>query len=149
MTINSTQDGSELTAPIASGTVLGSVTLSLDNVVLGTSSLVTSSTIELARSEYMKQEVGNFFSNIWVQIIIVVLIVSVALYIWSVVRYRKLHKLHLQSLHEAEERAEQRYAEEEAYPEEHYYTPAKPVEERTVVVGRTGRRRAAARHRRA
>lgn len=138
VTINSTQDGSELTAPIASGTVLGSVTLSLDNVVLGTSSLVTSSTIELARSEYMKQEVGNFFSNIWVQIIIVVLIVSVALYIWSVVRYRKLHKLHLQSLHEAEERAEQRYAEEEAYPEERYYTPAKPVEERTVVVGRTG-----------
>lgn len=131
VTINPTQDGSELTAPIASGTVLGSVTISLDDVELGTSSLVTSSTVELARSEFMKQEIGQFFGNIWVQIILVVLVVAVALYIWSVVRYRKLHKRHLRSLHEAEERAERRRE------EEYYYTPAAPVEERTVVVNRT------------
>ncbi len=130
VTINPTADGSPLTAPIASGTVLGSVTVSLDGVELGSSSLVTSGTVELARSEFMKQEIAAFFGNIWVQIILVVLVLAVAVYIWSVVRYRKLHKRHLESLKAAEARAERRRE------EEFYYTPAEPVEERTVVVNR-------------
>ena len=49
----SERDGETLTAPIASGTVLGEVTLSLDGVTLGTSNLVTGSTVDLARRDYL------------------------------------------------------------------------------------------------
>ena len=66
-------------APIAAGSVLGVVTVSLDGYVLGSSSLVTSGTVELARSEYMKQEIAGFFSNIWVEISLIVLVAAVAL----------------------------------------------------------------------
>ncbi len=127
--IYSQDDGTPLTAPIAAGTVLGEITISLDGVVLGTSGLVTSSTVELARSEYMRMEIAAFFSNIWVDIILVVLVVAVAVYIVSVVRYRKLHRRHLQSLAEAEERMAR---------EERFYTPVPPVQERTPAVSHTG-----------
>lgn len=121
------QDGSsELTAPIAAGTVLGTITLTLDGVELGSTNLVTSGTVDLARSEYMKQEIAAFFSNIWVIIILIVLVAALALYIWSVARYRRLHKRHLESLARAEAR--------EARREEEYFTPAPPAEERTTVM---------------
>lgn len=125
--IFSESNGTTLTAPIASGTVLGEVTLSLDGVVVGSSNLVTSSTVELARSEYMKQEIAAFFSNIWVDIIILVLLVAVGLYIFSVVRYRKLHKRHLQSVAEARERAARRRESVEL-------NSAPPAEEKTTVL---------------
>ena len=125
--IYSESNGTTLTAPIASGTVLGEVTLSLDGVVVGSSNLVTSSTVELARSEYMKQEIAAFFSNIWVDIIILVLLVAVGLYIFSVVRYRKLHKRHLQSVAAAKERAARRRESVEL-------NAAPPAEEKTTVL---------------
>lgn len=125
--ICSESNGTTLTAPIASGTVLGEVTLSLDGVVVGSSNLVTSSTVELARSEYMKQEIAAFFSNIWVDIIILVLLVAVGLYIFSVVRYRKLHKRHLQSVAAAKERAARRRESVEL-------NAAPPAEEKTTVL---------------
>ena len=132
--IYSERDGETLTAPIAAGTVLGEVTVSLDGVVLGTSSLVTSTTVELARSEYMKSEIADFFSNIWVLIILAVLIVAVVLYVLSVVRYRKLHKLHLRSLEEARRREAEREAEHEDY----FSPEPPPAEEPTTVMRNTG-----------
>ena len=132
--IYSERDGETLTAPIAAGTVLGEVTVSLDGVVLGTSSLVTSTTVELARSEYMKSEIADFFSNIWVLIILAVLIVAVVLYVLSVVRYRKLHKRHLHSL----EAARQREAERDAEHEDYFSPEPPPAEEPTTVMRNTG-----------
>ncbi len=108
--IYSERDGETLTAPIASGTELGELSLKLDGVTLGSVGLVTSGTVELARSEYMKQEIAGFFSNIWVIVILVALVAATALYIVSVVRYRKLHKRHLQSVEAAAAR-EARHAE--------------------------------------
>ena len=128
----SDSNGEELVAPIAAGSVLGVVTVSLDGYVLGSSSLVTSGTVELARSEYMKQEIAGFFSNIWVEIILIVLVAAVALYIASVVRYRKLHKRHLQSLEQAEERIARRRAEEE----EEYYSQVAQSVQRPAAVSR-------------
>ena len=131
----SERDGETLTAPIASGTVLGEVTLSLDGVTLGTSNLVTGSTVDLARSEYMKAQILEFFTNIWVDIILVILVVAVAIYIMSVVRYRKLHKRHLQDVEAAEARRARREQEGE------YFVPAgQPVEEPTTVLRTTGSR---------
>lgn len=131
----SERDGETLTAPIASGTVLGEVTLSLDGVTLGTSNLVTGSTVDLARSEYMKAQILEFFTNIWVDIILVILVVAVAIYIMSVVRYRKLHKRHLRDVEAAEARQARREQESE------YFVPAgQPVEEPTTVLRTTGSR---------
>ena len=125
--IFSEQTGEGLTAPIAAGSVLGEVTLSLDGVELGSANLVTGGTIELARSEYMKQEIAGFFSNIWVILIIVLLVAAVALYIFSVVRYRKLHRRHLESVAAAKERAAQRR-------ESGSYAAVPPTEEEKTAV---------------
>ncbi len=103
--IYSERDGETLTAPLAAGTVLGEVTVSLDGVELGSSSLVTSGTVDLARTEYMKAEIASFFTNIWVDVILLALAAAVALYIFSVVRYRKLHKRHLAEVEAAKARA--------------------------------------------
>ena len=138
--IFSERDGETLTAPIASGTVLGEITVSLDGAALGTSSLVTSGTVNLARTEFMKMEIAGFFGNLWVQLIVAALIAAAALYIYSVVRYRKLHKRHLRSLAEARERAA------EAAPAAHgpaastAAPPAAkaPAEEPTTVLRTTG-----------
>ena len=134
ITVYNELNGEALTAPIASGITLGEITISLDGVTIGSAKLVTSDTVELARSEFMKQEISGFFSNIWVIVIIVVLIAALAAYIWSVVRYRKLHKLHLQSLAEAKENYERSCKEED----ENYFAPAQTgVEERTTVLSST------------
>ena len=79
--IFSERDGETLTAPIAAGSVIGEITLSLDGVELGRCDLVTNSAVELARSEFMKREIAGFFGNIWVIIIVVVLIAAVTLYV--------------------------------------------------------------------
>lgn len=134
ITVYNELNGEALTAPIASGITLGEITISLDGVTIGSAKLVTSDTVELARSEFMKQEISGFFGNIWVIVIIVVLIAALAAYIWSVVRYRKLHKLHLQSLAEAKENYERSRKEED----ENYFAPAQTgVEERTTVLSST------------
>ena len=136
--IFSERDGSELTAPIAAGTVLGELTLKLDGVELGSCSLVTSGAVELARSEFMKMEIAGFFGNIWVQLIIIALLAALALYILSVVRYRKLHKRHLLSVAEAEARAAERRREEERGPAQ----PVPQSEERAAVTAGAPRRAA-------
>ena len=131
VTIYSEQDGEPLTAPIAAGSSLGEVSVLLDDVVLGTSSLVTSGTVELARTEFMKREISGFFGHLSVQVIIAVLVLAVALYVFCVLRYRKLHKRHLRSVEEARLRA----AEAEAAPPP--APPEPPAAEPTTVLRST------------
>ncbi len=121
--IFSESDGEPLRAPIAGGSVLGRVSVSLGGVELGEANLVTGSTVELARTEFMKQEIGSFFGNIWVELILVALVAAVAFYIASVVRYRKLHRRHLESVAAARERAGQEPA---AQPAQDAPAPAAP-----------------------
>ena len=66
----------QLTAPLAAGTVLGEIRVSADGVVYGVTKLVNSSTIELSRNAYLTQRLGEILSKGWVIALIAVLLTS-------------------------------------------------------------------------
>lgn len=99
----------QLTAPLSAGTVLGEIRVSVNGTVYGTTKLINSSAIELSRSSYLRQRVGEILSKGWVIALIVILLVFMVIYLALVMRYRRLRKKHLRE----RRRAEQRRREEE------------------------------------
>ena len=67
--------------------------------------------IDLARTEYMKQQLKTFFSNRWVIGILVVVLLILALYVTLQIRYRKARQKYLEERREAEKRRRQRQRE--------------------------------------
>ena len=87
----------ELTAPLAAGTVLGEIRVSADGVVYGTTKLINSSAIELSRNAYLTQRLGEILSKGWVIALIAVLLVFTLIYLILVMRYRRLRRRHLRT----------------------------------------------------
>ena len=124
--VYSERDGETLVAPVSAGTVLGEMTLTLNGEVLGSSELVASTSVELARSEYMKGRLSETFSSPAVIIAIIVLAALAAVYILLVVRYRSRHKRHLRDVRLAE--AEIRAAkQQEQQPQPAAKPPERPA----------------------
>lgn len=96
-----------LVAPLAAGTALGEVHITVDGEDYGSVRLVTSSEVELARGEFMKMKLREFFSKGWVIAVLIVILVLGAAYIVLVTRYRRLRKKHLQERRRAEQRRRQ------------------------------------------
>ena len=94
----------ELSAPLAAGTVLGEIRVSVAGEVFGTSKLVNSSAIELSRSSYLTQRVTDILSRGWVIALLIILLVFALIYITLVVRYRRLRRKHLRERKLAEKR---------------------------------------------
>ncbi len=88
-TVNSTENGTSLMAPIDQGTVLGSVSVSLDGVEYGSAALVANTAVELDRFAYIKYEIGRTLSNTFVRIIIFLLFLLLAAYIAFIIIYNK------------------------------------------------------------
>ena len=101
----------ELRAPVKAGEVLGEAVVSVNGEVYGTVSLVTREEVDLARSEYMKHQLADFFSNRWVIGITAVVLVSAALYITLRIRYRKAREKYMEERREAEIRRRKRQKE--------------------------------------
>lgn len=118
----------QLVAPIAAGTPLGEMTLSLNGEVLGTVTLVNNSEVELSRIEYMKQQIAEIFSRGWVIAIIVLVLVFLTLYIILVLRYRRLRQRHLRERRRMEQRRrmerERMYAESRQRPRTYSVDPS-------------------------
>ena len=93
----------KLIAPLEAGTVLGQVVVSVDGEQMGSIDLVNNSAVELSKSEYLKQRLGEVFSKGWVITLIVVLVLLLAVYLILVARYRALRRRHLQERRRAEE----------------------------------------------
>ena len=93
-----------LKAPLAAGTVLGEVRVSVDGEHVNTVKLVNSSDIELSRSAYLKARLGELFSKGWVIALLSIVLVFAVIYIALVTRYRKLRRRHLQERKRAEQR---------------------------------------------
>ena len=118
----------ELTAPLAAGTVLGEVRVSADGVVYGTTKLINSSAIELSRNAYLMQRLGEILSKGWVIALIVVLLVFTLIYLILVMRYRRLRRRHLRERKRAEKlrreqeqaRAKQRVSYDLARPDDRF-----------------------------
>ena len=118
----------ELTAPLAAGTVLGEIRVSADGVVYGTTKLINSSAIELSRNAYLTQRLGEILSKGWVIALIAVLLVFTLIYLILVMRYRRLRRRHLRERKRAEKlrreqeqaRAKQRVSYDLARPDDRF-----------------------------
>lgn len=96
--IYSERDGETLEAPIAAGTVLGEVTLSLGGEVYGTVQLVAGSSVELSKAQYMKNQIAGVLGMTWVKVVIIALVLALICYIALVIRYRVLHRRHMREV---------------------------------------------------
>lgn len=101
----------ELRAPVKAGEVLGEAVVSVNGEVYGTVSLVTREAVDLARSQYMKQQLATFFTNRWVIGITVVVLLTAALYITLRIRYRKAREQYMEERRQAEIRRRKRQKE--------------------------------------
>lgn len=115
--IYSQLEGTELTAPITAGDVLGEVSVYSDGVSYGTVSLVAASSVELSHWQYLKSQVAETLSLPAVKIGIAVVVVFFLLYLFLVIRYRVLHRRHVRAVRQ------QRQARERAEREQQRYAP--------------------------
>ena len=90
---------------------MGEAVVSVNGDIYGTVDLITREPVDLARSEYMRQQLKTFFSNSWVIGILVVVLLILALYITLQIRYRKARQKYLEERREAERRRRQRQRE--------------------------------------
>lgn len=121
----------KLVAPIASGTVLGEVTVSVNGEKLGTAKLVNITSVEMSKSEYMKMRLKAVLDHGWFKTVVIILAVFVLGYALLVVRYRILRRKHIQERRRAEQQRraqrerqaaarQQRRADEEASSVRHF-----------------------------
>ena len=101
----------ELRAPVKAGEVMGEAVVSVNGEVYGTVSLVTREEVDLARSEYLKHQLRDFFTNRWVIGITTVVLLTAALYITLRIRYRKARETYMEERREAEIRRRKRQKE--------------------------------------
>lgn len=101
----------DLTAPVKAGEIMGEAVVSVNGDIYGTVNLITREPVDLARSEYMRQQLKTFFSNSWVIGILVVILLILALYITLQIRYRKARQKYFEERREAERRRRQRQRE--------------------------------------
>lgn len=102
-----------LVAPLPAGTVLGEIRLSAGGESYGTVKLITGADVELSRSAYISQRLGEIFSKGWVIALLIIVIAFAVIYTVLVVRYRKLRRKHLEERRRAEQRRRARQEREE------------------------------------
>lgn len=107
-----------LSAPLEAGTVLGEAKVLINGDDYGTVRLVNRAQVELARGEFMRERLRQFFSNGWVITILVVVLLLAVCYIALVTRYRRLRRKHLRERKLAEQRRRLRLQEEQRAREE-------------------------------
>ena len=139
--IYSVRDGETLEAPIAAGTVLGEITLSLDGEVYGSTQLIAGSAVELSKLQYMKNQVANVLGMTWVKIVIVALALALVSYIALVIRYRVLHKRHMRELRRARLERQRRMEAENATRVFSEQPPAQAPRQRETVTAAAPRPR--------
>ena len=92
----------DLIAPVKAGEVYGEAVVSVNGEVFGTVNLITRDAVDLARSEYMKRQLHDFFTNRWVIGISVMVLLVIALYVALLIRYRKARAKYLEERRQAE-----------------------------------------------
>ena len=101
----------DLIAPVKAGEVYGEAVVSVNGEVFGTVNLITRDAVDLARSEYMKRQLHDFFTNRWVIGISVMVLLVIALYVALLIRYRKARAKYLEERRQAEIRRRKRQKE--------------------------------------
>ena len=101
----------DLVAPVKAGEVYGEAVVSVNGEVFGTVNLVTREAVDLARSEYMKRQLQEFFTNRWVIGISLMIVLIIALYVTLQIRYRKARARYMEERRQAEIRRRKRQRE--------------------------------------
>ena len=107
-----------LVAPLEPGTVLGEAKVFVNGTQYDSVRLVNHSEVELARGEYMKARIREFFSNGWVVAVTLLVLILAVGYLVLVTRYRRLRRRHLKERKLAEQRrreARERQAQQAEY----------------------------------
>ena len=86
-TIESQENNVSLMAPIDQGSVLGSVSVSLDGVDYGSVSLVANTAVELDKLQYIKYEIEKTLSNTYVRLVLILIALLILLYIAFIIVY--------------------------------------------------------------
>ena len=94
----------KLRAPIEKDTVLGEARIYVGGKDYGIVKLVNAVPVELARGQYMLQQLRAVFSKGWVIALIAVLLVLFLAYLVLVTHYRRLRRKHLMERKRAEQR---------------------------------------------
>ena len=100
-TITLTDGDKPLEAPVSAGQVVGEIVVSKDGVIYGSANLVTSTSVELSRVQYMKSQIGDTLRKPVVVIVFWGLVLLFAAYILLVVRYRSKRRAYKKRLEEA------------------------------------------------
>ena len=103
----------DLVAPVKAGEILGEAVVSVNGEIYGTVNLITRDEVDLARSEYMKRQLKDFFSNRWVIGVTAVILLIAALYVTLQIRYRKTREKYMEERRQAEIRRRRRQKEYE------------------------------------
>ena len=103
----------DLVAPVKAGEILGEAVVSVNGEIYGTVNLITRDEVDLARSEYMKRQLKDFFSNRWVIGVTAVILLIAALYVTLQIRYRKAREKYMEERRQAEIRRRRRQKEYE------------------------------------
>ena len=101
VTLYSETTGETLQAPISAGQEVGEISVSLDGKVYGSAKLVTSTSVDLSRVQYMRSNLKNTLHQPVVVITFWVLVLLFVLYILLVIRYRVKRKAYQKRLEEA------------------------------------------------
>ncbi len=121
----------DLTAPIEANTKLADAEIIIGGVSYGRVNLVNTQKVDVSRSEYLKLRLQAFFSNIFVRIVLVLLLLFGCIYLALVMRYRRLRRKHLQAKRAAEKRrraeamARQRARQDRPAPSPAYEAPTR------------------------
>jgi len=83
------RDGVALNAPISAGQAIGEISVSYDGKLLGTTKLISNSSVEQSRYEYVKSVVFDTLSKPLAKLIALLLIILIILYIFFVINGRR------------------------------------------------------------
>lgn len=99
--IYSENTGEILEAPISAGQIVGEISVSLGDRSFGSTSLVTSTSVDLSRAQYMKSQLKDTLSRPAVIITFWALVLLLLVYILLVIRYRARRRAYQKRLENA------------------------------------------------
>ena len=102
--LNTTIYADELVAPIEMGQELGTAQIMINGTNYGTVKLISTTSVDLSRSEYFKLRLQTIFGKTWVIVLIVFVCLLFIGYLSLVAHYRRLRQKHLKQRRLAEQR---------------------------------------------
>ena len=101
VTIYSEEKGETLVAPVSAGQQVGEISVSLNGTVYGTSPLVTSTSVDMSRTQFMRNELMDTLRQPAVVFTFWGLVLLFTLYLLLVVRYRAKRRAYQKRLEAA------------------------------------------------